>query len=89
MVHRKIISGKPAEFLIKRATEEFSALSPLPLSWAQAIKALGETNIDSVVIKLRNRPDKNIKTALSEAQYVTGWVYEVIKKIGEKEKHNG
>lgn len=76
---------------IKRAIKETSALSPSSALLVQAIKALGETNIDSVVIKkLRNRlSDKNIKTALSEAQYVTGWVYEVIKKIGEKEKHNG
>jgi hypothetical protein len=52
----------------------------------QALKALGEKGVTVDVVKqLRKKfSEKEIKTALRESQYVTGWVYESIKKIADE-----
>jgi hypothetical protein len=57
----------------------------------QAIKALREKHITLQIIdKLRQKlTDKEKKTALSESQYITGRVYEIIKKIAEEGNLHG
>ena len=47
------------------------------------LKALGKENVDNVIIsKLQSEiDDRERKAMLSEAQYVTAWIYEIIKKI--------
>ena len=71
----------------KRAVKETSALTPKTAMIVQALKALGENNVTpETILQLRKQlSDKEIKTALREAQYVTGWVYLLIKKIAETE----
>lgn len=70
----------------KRAIKETSALSQKTSLLVQALKALGEKNVTmDIILHLRNTlSEKEIKTALRESQYVTGWVYETIKKIAEE-----
>jgi hypothetical protein len=70
---------------IKRANKEIGALSTCTALTVQAIKALGQKHITPEVLKkLREKlTGKEKNAALHEARYVTGWVYEVIKKIAE------
>ena len=67
----------------KRAVKETGALSARTALVVQALKALGKEHVDKTVIN-RLREVLTVKekaVALREAQYVTGWVYETIKKI--------
>lgn len=53
----------------------------------QVLKSLGRQNIDDGTIsKIRDRIDKKkYKKILKETKWVTGWIYEHIKKICEEE----
>lgn len=67
----------------KRAAKETGALSSRTALVVQALKVLGKEHIDRTVLNhLRKKLTAKEKTsALREARYVTGWVYEAIKKI--------
>jgi len=69
----------------KRAIKETVALSSSTALVVQALKALGEKNVTAGIIsKLKDKlSDQDKKTALRETKYVTGWVYDVLKKISE------
>ena len=71
-----------------RTNAETSTLSPATALLVQALKALGEANIDDAVIsKLRMKLDARERTrAAREARYTTSWVYEIIKLLGAEEK---
>lgn len=73
-----------------RANKETTVLSPKTAILVQALKALGEKNIDnSVIAKLRkNINSKDRARAVREARYATSWVYEVIKKLGAEREPN-
>jgi len=75
----------------KRANKETGALSPHTALLVQALKALGEDNVDTNALNILRKKFSagGKRAALREAQYVTGWVYEVIKKIAEKDNLNG
>jgi hypothetical protein len=69
----------------KRAIKETAALSSCTALVVQALKAMGEKNVTlEVISKLKETlSDQDKKVALREAKYVTGWVYEMIKKIAD------
>ena len=63
--------------------KEVSKLSPKTALVIQALKALGKDNIQNETIeRIREKttPDDR-KTMLTEAQYATAWIYEIIKAI--------
>lgn len=68
----------------KRTTnKEISKLSPKTALVIQALKTLGKDNIQDgtiEIIKAGTTPDER-KAMLTEAQYATAWIYEIIKKI--------
>lgn len=66
-----------------RANKETTILSPRTALLVQALKTLGEENIDrSTLAKLRKRvTEKDRKRAAREARYATAWVYEIIKRL--------
>ena len=62
---------------------EISKISPKTALVIQAIKTLGKDNIRNETIeriKAETTPDER-KAMLTEAQYATAWIYEVIKTI--------
>lgn len=68
----------------KRTTnKEISKLSYKTALVVQALKALGNDNInDSVITKLKNTlTEEEKKTMLTEAKAVTSWIFEYIKMI--------
>jgi hypothetical protein len=67
----------------KRANKETTILSPKTALLVQALKTLGENNVDrSTITTLRKKlNEKERKRALKEARYVTSWVYERIKQL--------
>ncbi|MBO5290794.1 MAG: hypothetical protein J6A43_01360 [Clostridia bacterium] len=68
----------------KRTTnKEISKLSYKTALVVQALKALGNENInDSVITKLKNTlTEEEKKTMLTEAKAVTSWIFEYIKMI--------
>jgi hypothetical protein len=67
----------------KRAAKETGSLSSGTALVVQALKALGQGHIDKKTVNyLRGKLTAKEKAiALREARYVTGWVYEIIKKI--------
>jgi hypothetical protein len=81
--------GAPITFK-RRTDKEAGGLSEKSAILVQAIKALGKEGIDDGVIKkLReNYSDKDMKRAMRECQYVTAWVYGIIKKIAAQEPDN-
>ena len=65
------------------ANREISKISPKTALVIQALKTLGKDNIRKETvekIKAEITPDDR-KTMLTEAQYATSWIYEVIKMI--------
>lgn len=66
-----------------RTNKETSALSPKTSLLVQALKSLGEENVDNDVLKkLRSAFDaKELSRALREARYATSWVYEIIRRL--------
>jgi len=66
-----------------RANKETTSLSPKTALLVQALKTLGEDNIDrSTLATLRKRLDeKDRKRAVKEARYATSWIYEIIKRL--------
>ena len=74
-----------------RTNKETSKLSPKTALVVQALKTLGETNVDkSVLAILRGKMDSTERNrAVREARYVTSWIYEIIKKLAvEKQSLN-
>ena len=71
-----------------RANKETTMLSPKTALLVQALKALGEIQINDGVIKtLRSKlDDKEQSRAVREARYVTSWVYEIIKCLPTKKR---
>ncbi len=67
----------------RRANKETTILSPKTALLVQALKALGEDNVDSwTITMLRKRLSlREKKRAVREARYATSWVYEVIKQL--------
>ena len=71
-----------------RTNKETSKLSSMTALVVQALKALGEDNVDkSVPAILRKKLDSAERNrAAREARYVTSWIYEIIKKVAAEEK---
>jgi hypothetical protein len=69
-----------------RANKETTVLSPKTAILVQALKTLGERNIDkSVIAKLLKQFSINERNkAVQEARYATSWVYEIIKKLAKE-----
>lgn len=69
-----------------RANKETTVLSPKTALLVQALKALGEANVNrNTMTKLRKAFDaKERKRAVREARYATSWVYEIIKRLDSK-----
>lgn len=68
----------------KRTTnKEISKLSSKTALVIQALKTLGKEHIDDEIItKIKNKTTSaERRTMLTEAQYATAWIYEVIKTI--------
>ena len=75
----------------RRAIKETGSLSWKTALVVQAIKALGEGNIDTEASKRLSAyltPDEMAR-AKREAKYATSWVFEIIKKISGKGKSRG
>ena len=70
-----------------RAIKETSTLSPRTALLVQALKTLGTDQVDNQVLAtLRKQFTAQERThALREAQYVTAWVYAVIKRLAAGE----
>jgi hypothetical protein len=70
----------------RRANKETTILSPKTALLVQALKTLGEANVDRATIAaLRKKlSEKERKRAAREARYVTSWVYERIKQLAGK-----
>jgi hypothetical protein len=71
-----------------RTNKETSNLSPKTALVVQALKVLGEGNVDkSMPTTLRKKLDLAERNrAVREARYVTSWIYEIIKKIAMEDK---
>jgi len=68
-----------------RANKETSILSPKTALLVQALKTLGEKNVNqSIMVTLRTKFDaKELNRAIREAKYATSWVYDIIKRLAE------
>ena len=66
-----------------RANKETTIVSPRTALVVQALKALGEKNVNETTLEtLRKKLNKkDLKRALREARYATTWVYEVLKRL--------
>jgi hypothetical protein len=67
----------------RRANKETTILSPKTALLVQALKTLGEKNVNrSTMTTLRKKlSETERKRAVREARYVTSWVYERIKQL--------
>lgn len=67
----------------RRANRETTILSPKTALLVQALKALGEDNVEpSTIATLRKRLSiGDRKRAAREGRYATSWVYEIIKRL--------
>lgn len=72
-----------------RTNKETTILSPKTALLVQALKTLGEMNIDDSIITALHKKftAKELKIAVKEARYVTSWVYEVIKQLAKAVDH--
>lgn len=73
---------------IRRANKETTILSFKTALVVQGLKALGESYVNSDVIRqLKNAlsPEER-KKALKEAKYATAWIYEVIREVAKAER---
>jgi len=75
----------------KRSTKETSSLSHRTALVVQALKSLGQEHVDSEVLTrlAKNLTAKEKSAAVREARYVTGWVYDAIRKAVAREAPNG
>ncbi len=66
-----------------RTNKETTILSPKTALIVQALKSLGENNLNEKVIStLANHiEEKEKKKILKEAKFVTDWIYEIIREI--------
>lgn len=66
-----------------RANRQISFLSEVTVLVVEAIKTLGKERIDdSIILNLKNRlPEDEKKKILKEANGVSEWIYEVIRKV--------
>ena len=73
-----------------RTNKETTTLSPKTALIVQAIKALGESNVEEQVLAtLRaNLDSKERSRLLKEARYVTSWIYEIVKRLAKEEFPN-
>jgi hypothetical protein len=71
-----------------RANREMTTLSPKTALLVQALKTLGKANVDEKAIGTlcKNLSKTERDRALREARYVSSWVYEIIRRLAEKEK---
>lgn len=70
-----------------RANREITSLSPMTALVVQALKELGQAEIDGKVIRTLARqmtPDQKV-AAVQEAKIVTDWVYQAIKRVSRFE----
>lgn len=69
--------------LKRRANKETTVLSPKTALLVQALKTLGAEHVrdETVALLRKHLSPAERKRALREARYVTGWVYEVIKRV--------
>ena len=69
----------------KTTNKEISGLSPKTALIIQALKALGQENVNQDVIdNISNRlTDKEKEKLFTESQYSTSWIYETIKEISK------
>lgn len=70
-----------------RTNKETTVLSPKTALVVQALKTLGQAHVDDkVVAAIGKAMDARERVrALREARYATSWVYEIIKRLAEKE----
>lgn len=56
----------------------------------QAIKALGDNNINKKTVSIlkRNLSNEEIKTLVSETKYTASWIYKTIRMIAKDAEHN-
>lgn len=76
-------------FILKhRTNKETTKLSPKTALVVQALKTLGEDNVnDTVLATLRAKLNSSERArAFREARYATSWVYEIIKRLAKEEK---
>ena len=76
-------------FILKhRTNKETTKLSPKTALVVQALKTLGEDNVDDKVLSgLRERLNSSERArAFKEARYATSWVYEIIRRLAEEDK---
>lgn len=66
-----------------RTNKETTSLSPRTALVVQALKTLGQGQVDDAVVeRLRSRLDARERArAVREARFVTSWVYEVIRRL--------
>jgi len=71
-----------------RTNKETTSLSPKTALVVQALKTLGEDQVDDTVLAtLRTQMDAHERArAIREARYATSWIYEIIKRLAETEK---
>ena len=79
--------GNTMEFR-HRTNRETTILSSKTALIVQALKSLGEKNLDEKVISILagHIDEKEKKKIIKEAKYITDWIYEVIKKICKTER---
>jgi len=87
----KRIEWSGGKLLFKhRTNKETTLLSHETALIVQALKTLGQDRVDGEVLGTlsKNIPAKTLAVAIREAQYVTAWVYAVLKKLAtEKGAH--
>jgi hypothetical protein len=71
-----------------RTNKETSKLSPRTALLVQALKALGENNVDKIIVNklFEEYSGKELNLAAKEAKYSTSWVYTVIKHLLNEKK---
>ncbi len=70
-----------------RTNKETTVLSPKTALVVQALKALGQAHVDDTVVAALGKvmDARERARAMKEARYATSWVYEIIKRLAEKE----
>ena len=71
-----------------RTNTETTILSPRTALLVQALKTLGEENVNKIVVKklVEAFAVKEFDLAVREAKYSTSWVYRIIKQLAEEKK---
>ena len=73
-----------------RANRDLLDCSPITRTIVQALKALGNENVDdeTVATLARGLDDEDVETFLKESRGLTAWIAEIAKRIW-KERHDG